>query len=345
VYDVPDAALAKGPRRLRCARCGTEWRSNDKVAAPVKPAVRWQPPAEAAAPAPAPTVKAPAMAAAPTVAEQPAALDAPPPRPPPRPESAAPAYAPPPPPPPPPAPPPPVFTAAPAPVFAADAKETDFTPAPAFTPAPPFTAALTYPAAGSYAAPADEPPAAPADQPFNQPPEPARTIEEERERQREAAARDAYTPLDDTIGRAWPPLSQGPTPAPSPEIPAETTYASESAIYSTRAPAPEEPARSVTGAPLPNFLIPDPTEEPPKPGSAPYPPPATADRFAELVYAARNRSIEFEPDALRERPVNRAPLLAIVLASVIVAVSILQYRSIEAHVPVTAGIFRAVGLR
>jgi len=341
VYDVPDAALAKGPRRLRCARCGTEWRSNDKVAAPVKPAVRRQPPTEAAAP----TVRAPAVAAAPAVAERPAALDAPPPRPPPPPESAAPvsppAYAPPPPPPPPPAPPPPVFTSAPAPVFAAAAEETDFTPA-AFTPAPPFTAALSYPATGSFTDPV---PAAPADQPFHQPPEPARTIEEERERQREAAARDAYAPLDDTIPRAWPPLSEGPEPAPQPERPPETTYASESAIYSTRAPAPEEPARSVTGAPLPNFLIPDPAEEPPKPGSAPYPPPATADRFAELVYAARNRSIEFEPDALRERPVNRAPLLAIVLASVIVAVSILQYRSIEAHLPVTTGIFKAVGLR
>ncbi len=250
--------------------------------------------------------------------------------------------------------PPPSFPAPPA-IFAAaaPAEATDFTPAPAFTPAPPFAAQPTYATAASYAAAPTqpdiaqakiaEPPPAPIDEPFNPPAPPARTIEEERERLRDATARDAYAPLDDTISRAWPPLAQAPdlgatadpipvTSAPSPEAAAPFTYGGR-----------EEPARSVTGAPLPQFLIPDPATEPPPSPSSQLP--ATADRFAELVYAARNRSIEFEPDALRERPPNRAPLLALVLASVVVAVSLLQYRSIEAFIPVTTGIFKAVGLR
>ncbi len=276
----------------------------------------------------------------------------------PPPKSAAPvsspAYAPPPAPEPrPPVTPPP--SAVPPAIFAAaaPAAAADFTPAPAFTPAPPFAAPPTYATTASYAAAPTqpdtaqaeiaEPPPAPIDEPFNPLAPPARTIEEERERLRDAAARDAYAPLDDTISRAWPPLAQAPdlgatadpipvTSPPSPEAAAPFTYGGR-----------EEPARSVTGAPLPQFLIPDPaTESPPSP---PAQVPATADRFAELVYAARNRSIEFEPDALRERAPNRAPLLALVLASVVVAVSLLQYRSIEAFIPVTTGIFKAVGLR
>lgn len=54
VYEIPDALLAAGPRRLRCARCTTEWHAGAPVA-PVGPAV-----AAGAAPpsAPSPDVAA-----------------------------------------------------------------------------------------------------------------------------------------------------------------------------------------------------------------------------------------------------------------------------------------------
>jgi hypothetical protein len=73
--------------------------------------------------------------------------------------------------------------------------------------------------------------------------------------------------------------------------------------------------------------------------------PATNDRFAELVYAARNKSIEFEPDALRDRSANRVPVIAVILLAVIIALALLKYRNIEALAPMTTGLFRAVGLR
>jgi predicted Zn finger-like uncharacterized protein len=34
-YDVPDAMLAGGPRKVRCARCGTEWVPTPMSAAPL----------------------------------------------------------------------------------------------------------------------------------------------------------------------------------------------------------------------------------------------------------------------------------------------------------------------
>jgi predicted Zn finger-like uncharacterized protein len=346
-YDVPDAALAKGSRRLRCERCGTEWRTSAvaPVAAPVKPTVRWQPPVDDTLPG----FRTPAMAPPPPAAPPPRpAPPSPPPYAPPAAAAqaaAAQVAAAPPRPAPPPAAPAPVAAAAPPGVFAPAPLETpDFTAAPAFTPAPPFTPGPAFAAADSYTAVATppaggEPPAsAPADEPFAPPEAPARTIEEER--QRLAADRDAYAPLDDTVSRAWPPLAQAPELGGA-TVAAELPPAAPSFMP---APPPEAPAYSVTGAPLPHFLTPDPPAEPAPPAPSAQLP-ATADRFAELVYAARNRSIEFEPDALRERPTNRAPLLALVLASVVVAVSLLQYRSIEAFIPVTTGIFKAVGLK
>jgi len=58
VYEIPDALIAAGPRRLRCARCTTEWHAGAPVAA-IGPAVA----ADASPPAaavPVPAEKPPA---------------------------------------------------------------------------------------------------------------------------------------------------------------------------------------------------------------------------------------------------------------------------------------------
>ncbi len=70
-YEVPEAALAAGPRRLRCARCGHAFEAGAPAAPPpAPPPPVAAPPEPAPGPAPAPE-PAPAPAAAPEQAPEP----------------------------------------------------------------------------------------------------------------------------------------------------------------------------------------------------------------------------------------------------------------------------------
>jgi predicted Zn finger-like uncharacterized protein len=85
-YDVPDTLLVAGPRTLRCARCGTEFRAElppaepfavppaePEPVTPPPPAREEAPPAKRPAPAPEPSAHAARPAAAvdtPSVAEE-----------------------------------------------------------------------------------------------------------------------------------------------------------------------------------------------------------------------------------------------------------------------------------
>jgi hypothetical protein len=237
-----------------------------------------------------------------------------------------------------------------APVFAAPAPEHDVpdndVPDDDFTPAPPFKAVYAATASHAPDTPFGDTLTATLDEILRDEPlaPPARTIDEERQRQHDAAARDTYAPLDEPISRTWPPptgaYEQVATVAEAPDHP--TPYAT---AQFPAAPAgtqnPEFTPADAAYSPLPTFLTPPPEPE----IAAPAQVPATNDRFAELVYAARNKSIEFEPDALRDRSANRVPVIAVILLAVIIALALLKYRNIEALAPMTTGLFRAVGLR
>jgi predicted Zn finger-like uncharacterized protein len=94
-YEVPEAALAAGPRRLRCARCGHQF---DAAAPPAEPppvvaAVAAPPPPPEPPPEPPPAPMASPAPAPPEPAPEPD-LPAREPPPPPKPRDAAPAAAP-----------------------------------------------------------------------------------------------------------------------------------------------------------------------------------------------------------------------------------------------------------
>lgn len=67
-YDVPDALLSRGPGRVRCARCATEWAPQERPAAPA-PATPF---ADAMAQVAAPPAPEPHVAAPPPPAPPPA---------------------------------------------------------------------------------------------------------------------------------------------------------------------------------------------------------------------------------------------------------------------------------
>lgn len=76
--------------------------------------------------------------------------------------------------------------------------------------------------------------------------------------------------------------------------------------------------------------------------------PANKDKFAELIYAARNKSVEYEPDPLpRPSPVrtSNSPLFALLLVLLIIAFVLLEHRNIVHYIPASARFFAALGLK
>jgi hypothetical protein len=71
------------------------------------------------------------------------------------------------------------------------------------------------------------------------------------------------------------------------------------------------------------------------------------DRFAELVYAARNNAIEYEPEPLPPLPVRTSskPLFITLLVLFIIAVILLEHRLIGDLVPPAKAFFKALGLK
>ncbi len=71
------------------------------------------------------------------------------------------------------------------------------------------------------------------------------------------------------------------------------------------------------------------------------------DRFAELVYAARNNAIEYEPEPLPPPPVRTSskPLFITLLVLFIIAVILLEHRLIGDLVPPAKAFFKALGLK
>ncbi len=76
--------------------------------------------------------------------------------------------------------------------------------------------------------------------------------------------------------------------------------------------------------------------------------PANKDKFAELIFAARNKSVEYEPDPLpRPSPVrtSNSPLFGALLALLIIAFVLLEHRNIVHYIPASARFFAALGLK
>ncbi len=116
------------------------------------------------------------------------------------------------------------------------------------------------------------------------------------------------------------------------------------------APAPEmppAPAAEVTppAAPpagsLPSFLSGDPAPPVPEiPAAEPR-----SDRFAELVHAARSKTIEFEPESPAPQKQSRAPLLFLLLVAVVIMGLLLGHREMQAFVPALTPIYHGLGLQ
>jgi hypothetical protein len=72
------------------------------------------------------------------------------------------------------------------------------------------------------------------------------------------------------------------------------------------------------------------------------------DRFAELVYAARNKAIEYEPEVPAYRPAVRtsnSPLLVLLLLMFMLACVLVEHRNIAHFVPASAKFFAILGLK
>lgn len=133
--------------------------------------------------------------------------------------------------------------------------------------------------------------------------------------------------------QAWPrraaPASE-PTPAPEPEPEPQAAL-----------PAEPEP-NTEEGAPLPPANY-EPLPQPPLPA----PEQAAQDSFAELVHAARNKAIEFEPDepeTSRGLGLKGLMLFVVLPLLVLIIFALLGHHLVEHILPSTAGLFRALGL-
>ncbi len=115
--------------------------------------------------------------------------------------------------------------------------------------------------------------------------------------------------------------------------------------------------------PLPEYRVPD-EPFPPPPGIGDTLPafltaehgnespmvsePESNDRFAELVYAARNKAIEYEPEPPPPRPPVRTsnkPLFFTLLILCIVAFVLVEHSNVVAFFPGTRGFFAKLGLK
>jgi predicted Zn finger-like uncharacterized protein len=112
------------------------------------------------------------------------------------------------------------------------------------------------------------------------------------------------------------------------------------AAASVPAPGPESTSQNQIGDALPEFLsrpAPDETETT-----------GTPDRFAELVYAARNKGIEFEPEPPPPSPpvrTSKSPLFVILLLLFLIAFILLEHRAVAHVIPASIKLFHALGLK
>jgi hypothetical protein len=78
---------------------------------------------------------------------------------------------------------------------------------------------------------------------------------------------------------------------------------------------------------------------------------AVPDRFAELVYAARNKSVEYEPEAparkkgAPSRPAISLPVRIVLVLVLLIAVVLLKHHLVAHYIPALGKLFRLIGLK
>jgi predicted Zn finger-like uncharacterized protein len=140
----------------------------------------------------------------------------------------------------------------------------------------------------------------------------------------------------------WEPAAEGLNrfPPDAPRVFGQSTDAAiqdemNEAVAQELNPPHESGADHANGSALPHFLSGAPGE-------------LEHDRFAELVHAARNNSIEFEPEPLPPGPkvrTSKSPLFPILLVLFVLAFVLLEHRLIEHLLPASTKLFRALGLK
>jgi hypothetical protein len=111
-------------------------------------------------------------------------------------------------------------------------------------------------------------------------------------------------------------------------------------------PPPPEPA-AAPGEALPHFLTAAGADETLM-LTAPYAASVSGDRFAELVYAARNKAIEVEPDPPPPPPpvrTSNTPLFVCLVLAFLIACILVEHGNIAHFIPATARFFAILGLK
>jgi len=222
--------------------------------------------------------------------------------------------------------------AKPAPVFAPP-------PEPAYTP-PPFAAAP--PPGGGFPLPPVAT-VAPPTEPLEPPP----------------------APVYETMAPVWAPLPEPPAVFP----PAEPRQFGKPVDETALAEVQQAVAQEQKWQPLepePAVALPEPEPEPAAPDeqlpnflsaaaadetlmlTAPYAASVSGDRFAELVYAARNKAIEVEPDPPPPPPpvrTSNTPLFVVLVLAFVIACILVEHANIVHFLPSTAKFFAALGLK
>jgi hypothetical protein len=78
---------------------------------------------------------------------------------------------------------------------------------------------------------------------------------------------------------------------------------------------------------------------------------AVPDRFAELVYAARNKSVEYEPETPAKkargpsRPAISLPVRIVLVLVLVIALVLLKHHLIAQHIPFMGKLFWRIGLK
>jgi predicted Zn finger-like uncharacterized protein len=112
------------------------------------------------------------------------------------------------------------------------------------------------------------------------------------------------------------------------------------------APPPEPEAGAEASEPLPNFLTAAGADETLM-LTAPYAASVSGDRFAELVYAARNKAIEVEPEPVPPPPVrtSNTPLFVLLVLAFVIACILVEHTNIARFFPASARFFALLGLK
>ena len=81
--------------------------------------------------------------------------------------------------------------------------------------------------------------------------------------------------------------------------------------------------------------------------TAPYAASVSGDRFAELVYAARNKAIEVEPEPVPPPPVrtSNTPLFVLLVLAFVIACILVEHTNIARFFPASARFFALLGLK